>query len=36
MPWEACHRIDERLRFMTRLLDGENLDVLCREFGISR
>jgi putative transposase len=28
--------MEERLRFVARLLDGEKMAVLCREFGISR
>ncbi len=28
--------MDERLKFVARLLDGEKVAVLCREFGISR
>ena len=28
--------MDERLRFVARLLEGEKMTVLCREFGISR
>ena len=28
--------MDERLRFIARLLDGEQMAGLCREFGISR
>jgi putative transposase len=28
--------MDERMRFVARLLDGEKMTVLCREFGISR
>jgi putative transposase len=36
MPWKECHVVDERLRFVARLLDGEKMAVLCREFGISR
>jgi len=28
--------MDERLRFVARLLDGEKMAVLCHEFGISR
>jgi putative transposase len=36
MPWQECNRIDERLRFVARLLDGEKTAVVCREFGISR
>jgi transposase InsO family protein len=36
MPWKECNRMDERLRFIARLLDGEKMAVVCREFGISR
>jgi putative transposase len=36
MPWRECHTMDERLRFVARLLDGEKMAVLCREFEISR
>ena len=36
MPWNECKRMDERLRFVARLLEGENMSALCREFGISR
>ncbi len=36
MPWKECNRMDERLRFVARLLDGEKMAVMCREFGISR
>src|SRR4051812_10218397 len=36
MPWKECHVVDERVRFMARLLDGEKMTVLCQEFGISR
>jgi hypothetical protein len=28
--------MDERLRFIARLLEGEKMAPLCREFGISR
>ena len=28
--------MEERLRFVARLLDGEAMTELCREFGISR
>ena len=28
--------MDERLRFVARLLDGEKMAALCREFDISR
>jgi putative transposase len=36
MPWKECKPMDERLKFVARLLDGENMSKLCREFGISR
>ena len=36
MPWKECHKVEERLRFVARLLDGEKMAGLCREFGISR
>lgn len=36
MPWRECNRMDERLKFVARLLDGEKMAVVCREFGISR
>jgi hypothetical protein len=36
MPWKECHVVDERVRFVRRLLDGEAMTTLCEEFGISR
>ena len=36
MPWQECRKVDERLRFVARLLDGERMAGLCREFDISR
>ena len=36
MPWKECSVMDERLRFVARLLDGESMSDVCREFGISR
>ncbi|MDH3750343.1 MAG: IS481 family transposase [Gammaproteobacteria bacterium] len=36
MPWKECNAVEERLRFIARLLDGEKMAGLCREFGISR
>jgi len=36
MPWNECRPVDERLRFIARLLEGEKMSALCREFGISR
>lgn len=36
MPWKECSVMDERLRFVARLLDGDAMTDVCREFGISR
>ena len=36
MPWKASSVMDERLRFVARLLEGEQMSHVCREFGISR
>jgi hypothetical protein len=30
MPWKECHVVDERLRFVARLLDGEKMTVPLR------
>ena len=32
MPWKECHVMDERLRFVARLLEGEKMAPLCAEF----
>jgi len=36
MPWKECSVMDERVRFVGRLLDGERMSDVCRAFGISR
>jgi transposase InsO family protein len=36
MPWKECSVMDERLRFVAKLLEGESMTEVCREFGISR
>ncbi len=36
MPWNECRPMDERLKLTARLLEGEKMAPLCREFGISR
>jgi putative transposase len=36
MPWQERCKMDERLKFVARVLDGEKMAVLCREFDISR
>jgi transposase InsO family protein len=36
MPWKETSVMEERLRFVVRLLEGEGMSDACREFGISR
>src|SRR6201987_374724 len=36
MPWKESSVMDERIRFVIRLKDGESMASRCREFGISR
>ena len=36
MPWKECSVMEERLRFVARLLEGESMSEVCRSFGISR
>jgi len=36
MPWKESSVMDERLRFIGQLVDGEAMTDVCREFGISR
>lgn len=36
MPWKESSVMEERMRFVLRLKDGESMASLCREFGISR
>jgi transposase InsO family protein len=36
MPWNERKPMDEPLKFFARLLDGEKMAPMCREFGISR
>ena len=36
MPWKASSVMEERLRFVARLREGEAMTEVCREFGISR
>jgi len=36
MPWKESSVMEERLRFVARLLDGEGMSEVCRQFGISR
>ncbi len=36
MPWKVSSEMDEGLRFISRILEGEAMTDLCLEFGISR
>jgi putative transposase len=36
MNWKVNNPMDERIKFIARILEGEKMAVLCREFGISR
>ncbi|MEA2880279.1 MAG: hypothetical protein QOF14_5475 [Hyphomicrobiales bacterium] len=36
MPWTASSVMEERLRFVARLLDGAAMTDVCRDFGVSR
>src|SRR5271165_3493072 len=36
MPWKESSVMEERLRFVARLLEGEAMTDVCRDFGISR
>src|SRR6266540_2472856 len=36
MPWKASSVMEERLRFVARLLDGEAMTDVCRDFSVSR
>ena len=36
MPWKECSVMDERLRFVARLLDCHSMTEVFRDFGISR
>lgn len=36
MGWKECSKVDEKLKFLARYLEGEKMAPLCREFGITR
>lgn len=36
MGWRECSKMDEKLKFIARYLEGEKMAPLCREFGITR
>jgi hypothetical protein len=31
MPWKECSVMDERLRFVAKLLDGESMTEVCQD-----
>jgi transposase len=36
MPWKETAVLDERMKFVARLLEDDRMAELCREIGISR
>jgi len=36
MPWRETSVMEERLRSVARLVEGEGMSEVCRDFGISR
>src|SRR3990167_118102 len=36
MPWKECKLMDEKMKFVARIFEGEKMAPLCREYGISR
>jgi len=36
MPWKECHKLDEKIRLVSRYLDGEKIAGLCPKYGNSR
>lgn len=36
MPWKVSSAMEERLKFLARLIEGEAMTNVCLEFGISR
>ena len=36
MPWNESNHMDERIKFVTRLLDGENMSRMCRDIRSQR
>lgn len=36
MPWKESNAMSERMKFVSRVLEGERITDLCEEFGISR
>ncbi len=36
MTWKVYKPMDEKIKFIAKLLDGEKMAQVCREFGVSR
>jgi len=36
IPWKECNKWNEKVKVTARLLDGERMTYLCKEFRISR
>jgi putative transposase len=36
VPWKECNKMSERMKFIAKLLNGEKMTDVCREFEISR
>jgi putative transposase len=36
MAWKECNVMDQKLKFIAQLLEGEKMTYVCEEFGISR
>ena len=36
MPWKESDTVSERMKFVSRILEGERMTDVCREYGISR
>ena len=36
MSWKESNRMDERMKFVTRIIEGDKMTDVCQEFGISR
>lgn len=36
MPWKESSKMDEKMKLIARLIEGDSMTELCREYGISR
>jgi len=35
MPWKECNHMDERIKFIGRMLDGEKISALCEVLSLT-